>query len=675
MGELNCVVRMGSTIELQVAQAGEYHSTGKVPLTTEHMDELDILSGDKVTVIGTTGRLTGTAWPEENGRNEIPLNAQQRETLGAQVSSIVEVVAGDKSGSSESTSSVSRSLEDELDSLDSGNASSGSSSDESSTSEDADDIVGSVSYDDIGGLDSELKDIRQMVELPLQEPEVFTSLNIDPPKGVLMEGPPGTGKTLIAKAISNEVNARFIKINGPEIMSKYAGESEERLRKIFEDARKDGPAIIFFDEIDSLGGERDGESDVENRLVAQLLSLMDGVGTDDDVIVLGATNRVDTLDPALRRSGRFDRELHIGVPNEEAREEILDIHVGDMPLADDVDLPTVASQTSGFVGADLAALSREAALETLQEAIFDGTEIVQTDNMTEGLEVSMREFNRAMSRIEPSALRQVAATQPTVDYDDVGGLTEQKKRLREIVEWPLEYTQLFSETNTDSPTGVLIHGSEGLGKTLLARALAGETGINFIKVSGSEIYDKYVGESEDRITELFDTAEQASPAVIFFDQLEAIAGQQSMGGTDTSERVVSQLLAELDAVRNDPNISVFAAANDVEQIQDRVVSSFEELISLPYPNNDARKEILEIHSNNKPIGEDVYTEWLVKETDGFTGSDINDVVREASLLAIREFTEEYGPQEANENAGDITITRDHFEQSLEKKKDQVLDAS
>lgn len=659
---------MSKKVELTVAEAGEYHSSDRVPLVREKMEKLNVLSGDSVTVTGDGGAFVGKAWPEPLAEGEIPLSGQQRNRLGVRRNDSVQVASGDQTPST-SSSSVGTDITDELSSLGSSSPSESSESGDDNEYEtpSAEDVVGEVVYDDIGGLDSELKDIRQMVELPLQKPELFTELDIDPPKGVLMEGPPGTGKTLIAKAISNEINARFLKINGPEIMSKYTGESEKRLRRIFEDARDEGPAIIFFDEIDSLGGERGGESDVENRLVGQLLSLMDGVGTNENVIVLGATNRVDTLDPALRRSGRFDREIHIGVPNEEAREEILEIHTADMPMSGDVDLPTLAGQTSGFVGADLAALSREAALGSLQDAIFDGTEIVNRETVADELEVSMPAFNSAMTKIEPSALRQVAATQPTVTYDDVGGLEEQKQRLLEIVEWPLKYTQLFSETNTDAPTGVLIHGDEGTGKTLLARAVAGETDINFLKVSGSEIFDKYVGESEERITELFDTAEQASPAVVFFDQLEAIARNDTMSSSDTSERVVSQILTELDAIRNDPNIAVFAATHDINSIQERLVSAFEETIELPHPQKSAREEILTIQLDGKPLDEEVETSWLVEQTDGYTGKEIEDIVREASLLAIREFTQEHGPEKANEQAEDIVIRRRNFEKSLNKR--------
>lgn len=662
---------MSATVELKVVDAGRHQDSSRVPLTEGQMESLgassnQILSGDQVTVIGPEGELTGFAWPDPSTNGEIPLSPSQRSELSISVGSMVTVKAGEHTD--ERTCESGSAFRDE------GKPTTVNINEDCSTDEDSESssAFGDITYDDVGGLENELSDIRQMVELPLRRPELFEDVGIDPPKGVLMHGPPGTGKTLIAQAIANETDARFTKIDGPEVMSKYTGESEKRLRKIFEDARKAGPAIIFFDEIDSLGTERDDGGDVENRLVGQLLSLMDGLNSEEHVIVIGATNRADTIDPALRRSGRFDREIHIGAPSETGRAEILDIHTDNMTLSDDVDIEALASQTTGFVGADLAALTREAAMEAIQNT-FDG-EMTSIDDVLDGevddVEITMGEFNRAMARVDPSALRSISAQSPSTTYDDIGGLDDKKEFLEEIVAWPLTRSPLFNETNTDAPTGVLIHGPEGVGKTLLSEATAGEFGINFTRVNGASIFQKYVGESEEKIEDLFRTAEQASPVIIFFEQLDAIAGQSAADMSGTQERVISQLLAELDAVRNDPTITVIGETTDASNIDKRLLQSgrFEETIEITEPDGRSRREIFEILTGDKPLSESISPGELAAQTDGLTGGDIESIVRNASLQAIREHTEKRG-EESHETAGNIELTESHFDAAIDRVMD------
>jgi len=401
-----------------------------------------------------------------------------------------------------------------------------------------------------------------MIELPLSEPELFRRLGVEPPSGVLLYGPPGTGKTLIARAVANEVDAEFVTISGPEIMSKYKGESEEQLRETFEKAREEAPTIVFFDEIDSIAGTRDDDGDAENRIVGQLLTLMDGLDGRGEVIVIGATNRVDAIDPALRRGGRFDREIQIGVPDETGRREILEVHTRGMPLADDVDIDAIARRTHGFVGADLDAVASEAAMAAIRDR---PTETDDRREWNRNPTVRKNHFDAALASVEPSAMREYVAESPTTDFSDVGGLDEAKQTLRESVEWPLTYDRLFEETNTDPPSGVLLYGPPGTGKTLLARALAGETDANFVRVDGPEIIDRYVGESEKAIREVFERARQSAPSIVFFDELDAIAAARG-DGHEVTERVVSQLLTELDGMQENPNLVVLAATNRKDQI-------------------------------------------------------------------------------------------------------------
>ncbi|WP_324662518.1 AAA family ATPase [Haloarcula sediminis] len=540
-----------------------------------------------------------------------------------------------------------------------------------------------VSYEDIGGLDEELDRIREMIEMPLAEPERFRELGIDPPSGVLLHGPPGTGKTLIAKAVANEVDAYFDTISGPEIVSKYKGESEERLREAFERAEDEAPAILFVDEIDSIAGSRDEDADMENRVVAQLLTLMDGLEDRGRVVVIGATNRVDAVDEALRRGGRFDREIEIGVPDEGGRREILDVHTREMPLADDVDLDRIAAQTHGFVGADLASLTTEAAMSSLradrerersersdpaseQRQPEEGAE-ESDETESEGPAVSQADFDAALAVVDPSAMREYVAETPDVGFDDVGGLGEVKQTLTEAIEWPLEYGDLFETTNTDPPSGILLYGPPGTGKTLLARAVAGESDVNFIHVAGPEIMDRYVGESEEAVRELFERARQTAPSIIFLDEIDAIASHRG-GGNEVTERVVSQLLAELDGITENPNLVVLAATNRRDMIDDALLrpGRLEQHVEVPNPDGPAREAILSVHTRGKPLAEDVSVPELAAELSGYSGAEIEAVVREASMLAIREMADDLGPAEASERADEVRITGDHFRRALER---------
>jgi len=533
---------------------------------------------------------------------------------------------------------------------------------------DADDQSG-VTYEDIGGLEDELERVREMIELPLSEPELFQRLNIDPPRGVLLYGPPGTGKTLIAKAVANEVSAAFHTVSGPEIMSKYKGESEERVREVFETARETAPSIVFFDEIDSVAGERDDDGDVENRVVAQLLSLMDGLESRGDVVVIGATNRVDDIDPALRRGGRFDREIEIGVPSEVGRREILDVHTRGMPLSDDVDLDRLASQTHGFVGADLDVLVSEAAMHAIRNRPAEGD---ARKAWSEDPSVARSDFDGAMAEVEPSAMREYVAEQPTVDFSDVGGLEQAKQTLEEAVEWPLEYGPLFEAANTSPPSGVLLYGPPGTGKTLLARALAGESGVNFIEVKGPELLDRYVGESEKAVRELFHRARQSAPSIVFLDEIDSVAkpreGGGGGGGDDVTDRVVSQLLTELDGLADNPNLVVVAATNRMEAIDRALLrpGRLDTHIEVPEPDEAERRAILDVVTEGRPLAADVDTDAMAVELEGYSGAELDALVRDASMRAIRDLAEGRSPAEANAMTDELEITAAHFEAARER---------
>ncbi len=523
-----------------------------------------------------------------------------------------------------------------------------------------------VTYEDIGDLEEAKQKIREMVELPLKHPELFKRLGIDPPKGILLYGPPGCGKTLLAKAVANETDAYFIAINGPEIMSKFYGESEQRLREIFEDAKEHSPAIIFIDEIDAIAPKREEVTgEVEKRVVAQLLALMDGLEARGDVIVIGATNRPNALDPALRRPGRFDREIEIGVPDKQGRFEILQVHTRNMPLADNVDLRRLAEITHGFVGADLAALCREAAMKALRRILakidLDKDEIPA--EILEQLEVRMEDFMNAFREITPTALREIEVEVPNVRWSDVGGLEKVKQELREAVEWPLKHPDAFKRLGIDPPKGILLYGPPGCGKTLLAKAVATESEANFVSVKGPEIFSKWVGESERAIRELFRKARQVAPSVIFIDEIDAIAPMRGIGIGDSmvTERVVSQLLTEIDGLEKLEGVVVIGATNRPDILDPALLrpGRFDRIVYVPPPDKKARYEILKIHTRRMPLAEDVKLEELADITEGFSGSDLEVLVREAGLLALRE------------DINAKKVYKRHFEQALKKIKPSI----
>jgi len=503
-------------------------------------------------------------------------------------------------------------------------------------------ITTRTTYEDIGGLDEAIRRIREMVELPLRHPEIFQRLGIDPPKGVLLHGPPGCGKTLLARAVANESDANFYAINGPEIMSKFYGESEARLRKTFEEAERNAPSIIFIDEIDAIAPKRsEVTGEVERRVVAQLLALMDGLKGRGNVIVIGATNRPEALDPALRRPGRFDREIEIGIPDRDGRLEILQIHTRGMPLAEDVDLEKLADITHGYTGADLAALCREAAMKALRRYLpkIDLEEKRIPKEILDQMVVTMDDFLASYREITPTAMREVYIETPNVHWDDIGGLEDVKQRLREAVEWPLKHPDAFKRMGITPPKGILLYGPPGCGKTLLARAVATESEANFISVRGPEIFSKWVGESEKAIREIFRKARMAAPSIVFFDEIDAIAPSRGLGYGDSrvTERVISQLLTEIDGLITLQNVVVIGATNRPDILDPALLrpGRFDRRIYVPPPDYEARLEILKIKTRNMPLAEDVNLEELAKRMEGYSGADIDSVCREAALNALR----------------------------------------
>jgi len=528
-----------------------------------------------------------------------------------------------------------------------------------------------VTYEDIGGLKEEIRKIREMVELPLRHPELFERLGIEPPKGVLLYGPPGTGKTLLAKAVANEANAHFTYLSGPEIMSKYYGQSEENLREIFKEAQENAPSIIFIDEIDSIAPKRDEVTgEVERRVVAQLLALMDGLESRGKVVVIGATNRPNALDPALRRPGRFDREIEIGIPDKNARREILEIHTRGVPLADDVNLDKLADMTHGYVGADLAALVKEAAMRALRRIMPEiDVEMEKIPReILEKLVVTWEDFMNAYREMQPSTMREVLIEKPNVHWDNIGGLENVKQELREVVEWPLKYRRLFEHMKMKVPKGILLYGPPGTGKTLLAKAVATESEANFISVKGPEFLSKWVGESERAVREVFRKARQAAPAVIFIDEIDAVAPMRGRDiGSHVTERVVSQILTEMDGLEELHNVTVIAATNRPDMLDPALLrpGRFDRLIYVPVPDKEARKEIFRIHLRGRPLAEDVDIEKLAEKTEGYTGADIEAVCNEATILALREYIQSGRDPE---NPRDAKIEMKHFEEALKKVK-------
>jgi transitional endoplasmic reticulum ATPase len=529
--------------------------------------------------------------------------------------------------------------------------------------------VPTVKWSDVGGLEEVKQELREAVELPLKHPEAFKRLGIEPPKGVLLYGPPGCGKTLLARAVANETDAHFIAINGPEIMSKFYGESEQRLREVFEEAKKHPSAIIFIDEIDAIAPKREEVTgEVEKRVVAQLLALMDGLEARGNVIVIGATNRVNAIDPALRRPGRFDREVEIGVPDKEGRYEILVIHTRNMPLAEDVDLKRLAEMTHGYAGADLAALCREAAMKALRRYLpqIDLQQDRIPLEVLEGLKVTMQDFLEAFKEVTPTSMREVYVEVPTVKWSDVGGLEEVKQELREAVELPLKHPEAFKRLGIEPPKGVLLYGPPGCGKTLLAKAVATESEANFISVKGPEIFSKWVGESERAIREVFRKARTAAPCIVYFDEVDSIAPIRGYGAGDSmvTERVVTQLLAELDGIEKLGNVVVLGATNRPDMLDPALLrpGRFDRLVYVPPPDYRARLEILKIHTRNMPLAEDVDLEELARMTERYAGSDLESLVREAGMMALRE----------DINAG--KVYRRHFMEALKRVLPTITEA-
>ncbi|MFP3044761.1 MAG: CDC48 family AAA ATPase [Thermocladium sp.] len=525
-----------------------------------------------------------------------------------------------------------------------------------------------ITWEDIGDLEEAKQKIRELVELPLRHPELFKYLGIDPPKGILLVGPPGTGKTLLAKAVATESNAYFASINGPEIMNKYYGESEARLRDIFDEAKKNSPAIIFIDEIDSIAPKREEVTgEVERRVVAQLLTLMDGLQERGQVVVIGATNRPDAVDPALRRPGRFDREIWINPPDAKGRQEILQVHTRNMPLAKDVDLAKLAEVTYGYTGADLAALSKEAAMKALRRALQQ--KIINpddpstfTDDNLKRIQVSMQDFLSAMRETIPSALREIYIEVPKVRWSDIGGLAEAKQELQEMVEWPLKHPERFKKLGIKAPRGILLFGPPGTGKTLLAKAVATESGSNFISVRGPEVLSKWFGESEKAIREIFKKARMAAPAVVFFDEIDSIAPARGMTmDTGAMDRIVAQLLAEMDSISRLDDIVIIGATNRPDMMDPALLrpGRFDRIVYIPPPDKEARFEILRVHTRNMPLAKDVDLEELANMLEGYSGADIEMLVREAGLIALRE----------NENA--TSVEARHFLQAMKKVRASI----
>ncbi len=499
-----------------------------------------------------------------------------------------------------------------------------------------------TTYEDIGGLHEEIQRVREMVELPLRHPELFQRLGIEPPKGVLLHGPPGCGKTLLARAVANESEANFFSINGPEIMSKFYGESEARLREIFQQAQQNAPSIIFIDELDAIAPKREEVTgEVERRVVAQLLALMDGLSGRGNVIVIGATNRPGALDPALRRPGRFDREIEIGVPDKQARYEVLQIHTRGMPMAEDVELKKLSEMTHGYTGADLAALGRETAMKALRRYLpeINLEEEHIPPSVLEKMEVRMEDFINAYKEITPTAMREVYIETPTVHWTDIGGLEEVKQELIEAVEWPLKNPEVFKRLGITPPKGIMLYGPPGCGKTMLARAVATESAANFITIKGPEVFSKWVGESEKAIREVFRKARMAAPAVIFFDEFDSLVPRRGMGFADSgvTERVISQLLTEMDGITTLEDVVVIAATNRPDIIDRAVLrpGRFDRLIYVPEPGEKARLEIFKLYTKEMPLEKDVDLEALVKMTKGYSGADIQALSREAALNALR----------------------------------------
>ena len=537
----------------------------------------------------------------------------------------------------------------------------------------AEEAVPDVTYEDIGGLTEEVKKIREMVELPLKHPEIFDKLGIEPPKGVLLHGPPGTGKTLLAKAVANESEAHFILLNGPEIMSKFYGESEKKIRDIFEDAEKNAPSIVFIDELDAIAPKREEvQGEVERRVVSQLLTMMDGLKSRGRIIVIGATNRINSIDSALRRPGRFDREVEISVPDKSARLNILKIHTRNMPLHLDkrdlkknVNLEALAAKTHGFVGADLSALTKEAAMNVLRKLLpelkLEEDEPIPQE-VLDKIVITSDDFESALRVVRPSAMREVLVETPNIGWDDVGGLDKTKSDLREAIEWPLKHAESFKRLGIKPPRGILLYGPPGTGKTLLAKAVAKESESNFIHIKGPSLLSMWVGESEKGVRKVFERARQVSPCVVFFDEVDALAGRRGFDmGAKVTERVLNQLLAEMDGLEGLKDVTIIGATNRPDMLDPALLrpGRFDRIILVDVPDTESRKQILQVHIRNTPLADDVRVDELVKQSEGFVGADIEALVREAAMAALRR------------DMQSKIVTRKDFDEALMRVKPSV----
>jgi len=528
-----------------------------------------------------------------------------------------------------------------------------------------------VTYEDIGGLREEVRKVREMIELPLKHPELFERLGVEAPKGVLLHGPPGTGKTLLAKAVVSETNANFLSITGPEIMSKFYGESEERLREIFKQAEENAPSIIFIDEIDSIAPKRDEVTgETERRVVAQLLALMDGLESRGKVVVIGATNRPNALDPALRRPGRFDREIEINIPNRTGRAEILSIHTRGMPLDKDVDLEQLADLTHGYAGADLSALCKEAAMRALRRVMpqLDLELEAIPAEILNSMTVTKDDFFGALRDMQPSSMREVLIERPNIHWDDIGGLEGPKQELMEAVEWPLKYSELYAHMGARAPKGVLLYGPPGTGKTLLAKAIATESQANFINVKGPEFLNKWVGESEKAVREIFRKARQAAPCIIFMDEIDSIVPKRGMEeDSRVTERIISQMLTEMDGLETLHNVVVIAATNRPDLIDEAILrpGRFDRIVAIPLPDFAARLQILKIHAKGMPVAADVNLEEIARKTEGFTGADLAAICNEAAILRIRKYMASGGKLD-RDNYSKLSVGMEELNEAMEK---------
>jgi len=529
-----------------------------------------------------------------------------------------------------------------------------------------------IRYEDIGGLTDEIQKVREMIELPMKHPELFKRLGISPPKGVLLHGPPGTGKTLLAKAVATETESHFISVSGPEFMSKFYGESEQRIRQIFEEAKENSPSIIFIDEIDSIAPKRsETMGEVERRVVAQLLSNLDGLTDRGDVVVIGATNRVDALDPALRRGGRFDREIEIGIPNKSGREEILLIHTRGMPLGDDVDLDHLSSITHGFVGADLEQLTKESAMGAIRKILpkINLEDDVIPVSVLNELKVTQDDFDHALLDIHPSALREVLVETPNISWNDVGGLIQEKREIQHSIELPLKHAKFFNHMGANQPKGILLFGPPGTGKTLLAKAVASETQANFISIKGPELLSKWVGESEKGIREIFRKARQAAPAIIFFDEIDSIAPIRGKSfDSGVTERMISQFLTELDGLEELKGVVVIAATNRPDMIDPALLrpGRFDKIINIGLPDEAARLEIFKIHSNKIPLADDVDLQKLSAKTENFSGADISALCNEAVMIAVEDYLPDLEQEIPEDKMSTCTVSVQNFEDAYRK---------